>query len=75
MKTITIESEYENIFDLYGLELITACGVIQCHCVYVNHSRAAEMANYYYEKGWLNSSDNIRYKVYKVNIIGLDGIV
>jgi hypothetical protein len=74
MKTITIESEYESMFNLYALELITACGVVQCHCVYVNRSRAEEMADYYYRNGWRNM-DNERYKVYQVNIFGLDALV
>lgn len=75
MKTITIESEYESVFDVYGLELITACGVVQVSGVYVERSRAEEMAEYYQKRGWLNVDKNIRYKVYQVNLVALTAFV
>lgn len=75
MKTITIESEYSNVFDVFGLELITECGVVQVSGVYVERSRAEEMAEYYYKRGWLNVNDNRRYKVYQVNIVALTAFV
>lgn len=75
MKTITIESEYENVFDVFGLELITACGVVQFAGVYVNRQRAESMAQRFRARGWLNTSNNIRYEVYKVNIVELAAFV
>lgn len=75
MKTITIESEYSNVFDVFGLELITACGVVQFAGVYVNRENAEHMAQRFYKQGWLNTSNNIRYKVYQVNITELAAFV
>lgn len=75
MKTITIESKYEKTFDVYGLELITACGVVQFAGVYVKRADAEHMSERFYARGWLNTNNNIRYEVYKVNIIELAAFV
>lgn len=75
MKTITIESEYSCVFDMFGLELITSCGIVQFSGVYVKRENAARMAEHFYKLGWLNTSNNIRYKVYQVNITELAAFV
>lgn len=75
MKTITIESECESVFNVYGLELITADGVVQFSGVYVNRANAELMARHFYKQGWLNTSNNIRYTVYKVNITELAAFI
>lgn len=71
MKTITIQSDYQNMFDLYGLELITGKGVVQFSGVYVRREDASHSAKWFLDNGWLNLEDHKRYKVYQVNIVDL----
>lgn len=75
MKTITIKSEYAHNFDLFGLELITACGVVQVARTYLKRERAEDMGLRYMKTGWQDPNSGIWYKVYQANIVELVAFV
>lgn len=72
MYIVHIKSNFNNVFVCYGLELITSCGIVQCHKLYVSRSRAEENADYFYTNGWYNSDSDTNCKVYQVNIVEFD---